>query len=36
MIGGDEVLIYGIDSDLLLLDVVIGPTIGSGIFIYTA
>ena len=27
MMGGDEVLIYGVDLDLLLLDVVICPTI---------
>ena len=32
MMGGDEVLIYGVDLDLLLLDVVICPTIEGGSF----
>ena len=34
MIGGDELLIYGVDSDLLFLTVVIYTTTGGGIFIY--
>ena len=32
LIGGDEVLIYQVDSDLLLLAVVICPTIWGGRF----
>ena len=32
LIGGDKFLIYGLDSDLLFLDVVICNTIGGGSF----